>query len=167
MKVLLLALLALGACTQAPAAPPADPAAPPFPLLRFFEGRTEGRGILKIVLRSPQSIHVQSRGRVESDGTLVLVQDIDQQGKPRRTRHWQMREVAPGRFEGALTDATGPVKGEVSGNRFHVAFPMKGGVQAEQWLTLRPNGRTVDNVMHVRKLGVTVATLRETIQKID
>jgi hypothetical protein len=44
---------------------------------------------------------------------------------------------------------------------------MKGGFKAEQQLTLRPDGRTVDNVMQVKKLGVVIATLRETITKLN
>jgi hypothetical protein len=152
------------------AAPPPDAAKAPgrtFDVIRFFEGETEGEGVLKILFRSPQRISVKSRGRIEPDGSLMLVQDIDQQGKSPRTRHWRMRQVAPGRYTGELTDAVGPVEGEVTGGQFRVAYQMKGGFRAEQWLTLRPDGRTIDNVMHVKKLGLSVATLRETISKRD
>jgi hypothetical protein len=149
------------------AAWPASAAEAAFPLIRFFEGRTAGEGMLKVVLRGAQTIRVQSRGKVEPDGSLALVQQIEQQGKKPRTRTWRMREVSPGRFEGSLTDAVGPVKGEVMGNRFRVAYRMKGDLQVEQVLSLRADGRTIDNVMEVGKFGLTVATLRETIRKLD
>ena len=145
----------------------AAPAAPTFNVVRFFEGRTEGQARLKVIFKAARGVKVQSRGRVQPDGTLVLIQDIHEEGKPARTREWKMREVSPGRFSGTLTDAVGPVTGESKGNRFHVRYSMKGGFQAEQWLTLQPDGRTVLNSMHVTKLKVRVATLEETIRKID
>lgn len=156
-------VLAAGAA----AVEPARSASPGFDVVRYFEGRTEGQGRLKVIFRSPKTVRVQSRGRVEPGGGLVLVQDIAEEGKPRRTREWRMREVSPGRFRGALSDAGGPVIGEVQGNRFHVRYAMKNGLNAEQWLTLQPDGRTVRNVMHVTKLKVRVATLEETIRKLD
>jgi hypothetical protein len=159
--------LLIASCGAAPPSEPPGAAVRTFDVLRFFEGRSEGEGTLKIVLRSPQMISVKSRGRIEPDGALMLVQDIDQQGKAPRTRHWRMREVSPGRYSGELTDAVGPVEGQVTGNLFRVAYPMKGGFKAEQQLTLRPDGRTVDNVMQVKKLGVVIATLRETITKLN
>lgn len=159
-------LLALAVAASAQPAGAASSAAA-FDVVRFFEGRTEGQARLKVIFRPAKSVHVQSRGRIQPDGTLVLVQDIAEEGKPRRTREWRMREVSPGRFSGTLSDAGGPVTGEVSGNRFHVRYPMKGGLHAEQWLTVQPDGKTVKNLMKVTKLRVNVATLEETIRKLD
>lgn len=158
-------LLLLGGAGAAEAAPAA--AAPAFNVVRFFEGRTEGQARLKVIFKPQRGVRVQSRGRVQPDGTLVLVQDIHEEGKPARTREWRMREVSPGRFSGTLTDAVGPVTGETQANRFHLRYPMKGGFQAEQWLTLQRDGRTVQNLLHVTKLKVRVATLEETIRKLD
>lgn len=141
--------------------------APTFDVVKYFEGRTEGNARLKVIFGSPKTVRVQSRGRIEPGGALVLVQDIAEEGKPRRTREWRMREVSPGRFSGTLTDAGGPVTGEVQGNRFHIRYSMKNGLNAEQWLTLQPDGRTVRNLMHVTKLKVRVATLEEVIRKLD
>ncbi len=141
--------------------------APAFDVVKLFEGRTEGQARLKVIFKSPKSVRVQSRGRKLPDGTLVLVQDIAEEGKPRRSREWRMREISPGQFSGTLSDAGGPISGTVQGNRFHVRYAMKNGLQAEQWLTLRPDGKTVHNVMHVTKLKVRIATLDETIRKLD
>jgi hypothetical protein len=168
MRPLILAApLLLAACVAAPRPQPPDAAAPAFPVLRFFEGRTEGRGKLELALGSRGSISVQSRGRIEPDGKLILRQVIEQSGKPAREREWRMWEVSPGRYAGTLTDASGPVKGEVSHNRLHLSFRMKGGLDAEQWLTLAPGGRSAHNVMVVRKFGLTVAAVDETIRKLD
>ena len=161
----LLLLLLWGCGGAAPS--PADAAGPAFQVIRFFEGRTEGEGRLKVLFKGAKWVRVQSRGQVQPDGTLLLVQNIAEEGKGPRVREWRMREVSPGRFTGALTDATGPVAGEASGSRFHVRYTMKNGFGVEQWLTLQPDGRTVRNLLHVSKLGVKVATLEETIRKLD
>ncbi len=54
--------------------------------------------------------------------------------------------------------------GEAVGNRLHLAFRMRGGMMVDQWLTLSPDARVAQNRLIVRKLGMTVATLGETIR---
>lgn len=142
-------------------------AAPLIQPLRFFEGRTEGQGEVKVVFKSPYGVSVHGRGQIAPDGTLTLVQDVREQGKPPRMRSWHIRETAPGRYAGTLSDAIGPVRLEVIEGRFHIRFRMKGGLGVEQWLTAAPGGRIVHNSMVIRKLGFTVARLEETIRKID
>jgi hypothetical protein len=160
-------ILALPLILAASAAPSAAPAGPAFPVIRFFEGRTEGEGTLKVITKAAVPVRVESLGRVERHGGLVLVQKIREGAKPERTRSWRMREVSPGRYTGALTDAMGPVNGEAKGNRLRIAYRMKGGFDAEQWLTLAPGGRSTYNKMTVKKFGVTIATVEETIRKLD
>ena len=166
-SIIIAAPFLLTACVAEPRPQAADTAAPPFPVLRFFEGRTEGRGTLKAAFKSREAISVQSVGRVGADGTLVVQQTITEGRKPARTREWRIREMSPGRYSGTLTDASGPVSGQVEGNRLHLSLRMKGGLDAEQWLTLAGAGRSAHNIMVVRKLGVTVAALNETIRKLD
>ena len=168
MRALLLTAPLLLAAS-APAPPPQAPsgATEAFDAIRFFAGRTEGQGVLKVALRSPATIRVQSRGQVESDGTLSVRQTVSEANKPPRTREWRIRELSPGRYAGTLSDASGPVVGEAVGNRLHLRFRMKGGLDAEQWLTLAPGGRSAQNVMRVRKFGLTVASLDETIRKLE
>lgn len=161
------ALLVLAACIASTSAPADDRAAPPFSPLRFFEGRTEGQGEVKVVFKSPYGVRVHGKGRIEPDGSLVLVQDVEEAGKPPRHRNWHIRETAPGRFAGTLSDAIGPVLLEVIDGRFHIKFRMKGGIGIEQWLTAAPGGATVHNSMVIRKFGITVAKLEEIIRKID
>lgn len=161
-RILLLSLLPLSACAgnhselQRPA--------PVFFPERFFAGHTEGQGRLKVALSEAKAIDVHGDGEVEPDGTLVLDQVVDQEGKSPERREWRIRG-AGGRYTGTLTDAVGPVRGDVRGNRLHLAYKMKGGFSAEQWIYLQPGGTVALNRMQVRKLGVPVATIEETIRK--
>jgi len=132
----------------------------------FFDGRSRGEGRLKVVFRAARLVHVRSEGHREGP-TLVLEQRVAEEGERPRTRTWRIREVAPGRYAGTLSDAAGPVSGATQGNRLHLWFRMKGGLKADQWLTLAPDGCSAHNLMKVRKLGVVVATLDETIRRTD
>ena len=75
--------------------------------------------------------------------------------------------VGPGRYRGTLTEASGPVTGEVVGNRLTLAFPMRGGLRVRQWLYLQPGGQVARNRLVVTKLGVPVASLDEVITRLD
>lgn len=162
-----IAALSLPGLPLAGPAPAEERAAPVFSPLRFFEGRTEGQGEVKIVFKSPHAVRVHGEGRIAPDGALTLVQDVHEEGKPPRRRSWHIRETAPGRYAGTLSDATGPVELEIVDGRFHIRFRMKGGLGIEQWLTAAPGGRSVHNSMVIRKFGITVAKLEETIRKLD
>ena len=83
------------------------------------------------------------------------------------TRQWRFRRLGPNRYAGTLSDAAGPVAGEVQGNMLHLRYPMKGGVSAEQWIYLQPDGRTALNRMRLTKLGITVGRLDETIRDVE
>ena len=148
-------------------APPISATREAFDAIRFFSGPTEGEGMLKVALRSPVKIRVRSEGRVENDGTLSVRQIVWEGAKPARRREWRIRELSPGRFSGTLSDAAGPVTGEAAGNRLHLRFRLKSGLEAEQWLTLAPGGRSANNILRVKKFGLTVASLTETIRKLD
>lgn len=158
-------LIAAG-CATAPPQEGYEAAGPTFSAQIFFSGRTEGDGQVRIVLAASHPIRVHGTGHIEADGTLVLDQTVEAAGKPAKQRQWRIRQVAPGRYAGMLTDATGPVAGDVSGNRLHLAFRMKGRLDVQQWLTLAPDARSARNHMIVRKFGVVVAVLDETIRKL-
>lgn len=166
MRILsLLPLLLVPGCVGVP--PHADLAAPQpvFAPAAFFAGRTEGQARLKVIFGGTRPVHVIGEGRVTPDGTLVLDQVVTQAGKPAKRREWRIRETAPGRYGGTLTDASGPVVGEVTGNCLHLSYSMRGGVQAEQWIYLQPGGATALNRMSITKFGIPVARLAETITK--
>ena len=166
MRVLLLPLALMPAACAISAPPsPIAASAPAFMPGAFFSGQTEGRGSLKKMLSSRESVLVHGTGFMRPDGTLILDQTVDEQGKAPKKREWQISQVAPGRYAGTLTDATGPVVGEVTGNRLHLRFKMKGGLTADQWLMLERGARVAQNHMTFRKFGMVVATLDETIRK--
>ena len=157
-------LLALTACTAA-APPEAGQPGPAFDPVAFFTGPTRGDGKLDQILKDVRTVEVDSIGRPERDGSLTLIQRIAMQGDPPRTRVWKLRQVAPGRYAGSLTDANGPVETLAIGRAIRIRYPMRGGLQVEQWLTALPGGRALDNRMTVTKWGMRVATLRERIEK--
>ncbi|HZG46085.1 MAG TPA: DUF3833 family protein [Allosphingosinicella sp.] len=159
--------LLVPACVSPPKVASADAAAPPFEVSDFFVGRTQGDGMLEVMMSGTRAVRVSSVGHEQRDGSVILAQEIREEGKPARTREWRLRQVAPGRYAGTLSDAAGPVTGVVAGNRLHLSFRMRGGMDVDQWLTLAPGGRSAKNVLRVRKFGVTVAALDETIRKVD
>jgi hypothetical protein len=162
--ILLMPVLA-AACV---AAPPRGGLAAPDPVFsaeRFFSGRTEGEASLKIIFKHSQPVRVHGVGHVEPDGTLVLVQQVEQAGKPPSRREWRIRPDGPGRYTGTLTGATGIVTGKVAGNRLSLRFSGKGGLHYRQWLYLESGGQVARNRMTVRKMGIRVASLSETITR--
>lgn len=161
-----LACLGAAACVPTPPATRTRPPAPHFDAVAFFAGRTEGTGVLKIALHRHDATRVEGNGRIAGDGTIVLDQTVRRDGKPATQRRWVLRRIAADRYTGTLSDAAGPVDGHVEGNVLHLRFAMKRGLQAEQTLVLRQGGQIADNVMIVRKFGVTVARLDETITRL-
>jgi hypothetical protein len=134
--------------------------------VEFFKGRTHGDGTLKILLQHSKRISVDSVGRAESDGSLLLEQVIHEPGKPPRTRYWRLRQTAPNRFEGSLTEAASPVRVDVRGEGIRIRYKGKDHLDFEQWLT--PAGpRHVNNRMRVKRFGITVARFTEVIRKLD
>jgi hypothetical protein len=142
-------------------------AAQAFDPIAFFAGRTAGGGELKIMLKAAQPLRVQGQGRLEADGTLVLDQQVRRGDRAVERRQWRMRRVGPNRFQGTLTDATGPVELETRGKLLTIRYPMKGSMAVHQSLTLDESGRTALNRMTISKFGVPVARITETIRKLD
>lgn len=161
----LVSLVAVSACVTAPERAELASADPIFSPQAFFDGRTEGRGVLNSVFAHPRQIAVHGVGGVGPDGTITLEQTVEQEGKAPRQRHWVLRPAGGNRFVGTLTDAPSPVVAEVSGNRMHLRFRMDHGLSAEQWIYLQPGGQTALNRMSVSKFGILVATLEETIRR--
>jgi hypothetical protein len=134
--------------------------------LRFFEGRTENDGTAKVIFHKPYKTHTVGRGRIERDGSLTLVQHIDDEGKPPHVRRWQVRRTGPGRYTATLSDAEGPVTIERVGEAYRFRFRMKGNLGVEQWLTPLPGGTAARCSVKVRKFGVTVGTSECMIRKV-
>lgn len=160
---LALALALPGSASLLQAATPArafDPVA-------FFTGSTEGHGTVDEIAASPRSMHVTGSGSMRADGVFVIDQRVRIKGDPAKQRRWQLRQTAPGRFGGTISDAKGQVSGVVTGNRMQINYTMKeGGMKVSQVLTLSADGRSLSNTMKVRKFGILVATVAETIRKL-
>ncbi|MEG3164683.1 DUF3833 family protein [Sphingomonas sp. PB2P19] len=156
----------VGACVPSGQLAQHQAAVPAFDPVTFFAGATEGRGSLKILTKHRQPVMVRGQGVVTPDGGIVLDQDVRRDGAAPTHRIWHLRRVAPDRYAGTLTDATGPVTGEVSGNRLHLRFATRGGLRADQWLYLQPGGQIARNRMVIRKFGIAIASLDETITRV-
>lgn len=154
---IVLAAAALGAATPSHAA---------FNPVDFFRGHTHGDGWLKIILQSPKHMQVDNQGRPDKDGWLLLEQVIHEPGKPTRTRYWHLRETAPNRFEGTLTDAASPVRVDVMKDGIRIQYVGQNHLNFDQ--LLRPVSATeVHDVIRVKRFGITVAHFDETIRKLD
>src|SRR6185503_20913491 len=131
------------------------------------EGVTESVGILKIVMH--RAVHTMSigRGEIRPDGSLSLVQRVEDEGRAPYVRRWLIKQVAPRRFVGTMSEATGPVTIDEVGDRFRFRLTMKGGLSVEQWLTPLPGGRSATSDMTVRKFGIAVASSQGTVRKIS
>ncbi|MES2137729.1 MAG: DUF3833 family protein [Pseudomonadota bacterium] len=134
--------------------------------LRFFEGRTENVGTAKLLFHRPYRTRSIGVGWIEKDGSLTLVQRVEDEGKPPRERRWHVRQTGAGHYSGTLSDAAGPVTIEKIGNAYCFRFAMKGNVGVEQWLTPMPGGGSAKSSIKVRKLGLTIGTSEAVIRKL-
>jgi hypothetical protein len=113
------------------------------------------------------AVRVRSHGRMDAGGALILDQVVEEEGKPARRRTWRLVRAAGNRITGSITDARGPVAGDVAGNVLHLTYRTVDGVSVEQWITMQPGGRSARNRMVLRKFGMKVATVEEAIRKTD
>ena len=143
------------------------PAAQPVKPMQFFEGRTEGSGIVRVFLKKSYRTRSVGTGRIQPDGSLVLVQRVEDDGKPARSRHWKVRQIGPRRYTGTMSEAVGPVTIDQVGARYRFRFKMKGHLSVEQWLAPLPGGKSANNSMTVRKFGVAVGNGEGTIRKVS
>ena len=157
----LLAFLLLAAA-QAPAAP-----APGSAHERFFTGRTEGTGIVHVILSGRHGVRHRSRGRIERGGALVMDELLEEEGKPARARAWRLVRGGGNRIAGTISDARGPVSGNVTGNVLYLRYRLAEGPSVEQWITLHPGGRSAANRMTFRRFGIVVARVESTIRRVD
>ncbi len=133
---------------------------------RFFVGRVEGTGTVRIIFSGTQNVRDISQGRMER-GALIIDQVVQQEGSPPRRRTWRLVRSGGNRFTGSISDVSGEVAGEVNGNVLHLRYRTTQGPYVEQWITLHPNGRTATNRMTFRRFGIQVATVEEVIRKVD
>lgn len=141
--------------------------APGFAPEHFFVGRSEGEGIVHVMLAGRHGVRDHSRGHMDRGGALVLDQLVEEEGKPPRRRSWRLVRVGRNGFAGTISDARGPVTGELAGNVLHLRYRLAEGPSVEQWITLHAGGRTAHNRMTFRRFGLSVATLEGTIRRVE
>jgi hypothetical protein len=134
---------------------------------QFFVGHTEGEGRVSVILSGSHAVRAHSRGRIERGGALVIDQVVEEEGAPARRRTWRLVRSGGNTLTGTITDADGPVTGEVNGNVLHLRYRSSEGPSVEQWITLDRGGRTAHNRMTFRRFGFSVATLEEAIRRVD
>ena len=135
--------------------------------MRFFEGRTESLATIKLVMKRPYKSRSIGRGEIKADGSLLLVQRVEDEGKPVHERRWQIREIGPGKFTGTMSEAKGPVTIDEVGGRYRFRFRMKGNVSVEQWIAPLPGGKNASTKVTIRKMGITVGQSEGTIRRLD
>lgn len=132
----------------------------------FFTGRTHADNNLKIVFHSTSKLIVDSVGKRQG-GEFIQTDVVHEGNKPARTRVWRTHEIAPGHFGGTLTDATGPVDIRVRGNSVVIRYTMNGGLDIEETMTLRTDGKSLANHVIAKKFGLTFARVDGVIRKLD
>ena len=156
---MLVAVLGAGSSAIAGQAPGFDP-------ITFFTGTTDSTGSLKQAFSSAKATHVTGFGAMRGNGQFQLDQTMTVAGDSKaQSRQWQLHQISPGHFGGTISDGKGPVTIDVAGNRLLIRYTMTNGMKVESVLTIDAGGRTGHNVSTVRKWGMAVATLNETISK--
>jgi len=140
---------------------------PVFDPLEFFVGPSRGVGTLKVAMKPTVTIRVESLGRHDGKGGIILDQTIREGSQPPRQRRWLLRPTSPTTLTGTITDTPGTIRGRLKNNQLLLNYTMKGGLKAEHVMTLRPGGRVVMNRMTIRKFGFPVAHVEEVITKSD
>lgn len=147
------------ACASPTSASSIDP-------LQFFVGGTQTVGTLHVLMHKSVRTRSIGRGQLKPDGSLFLLQRVEDEGRTPYVRQWNIHQVGAGRYAGTMTEATGPVAIDQVGNRYRFTFKMKGDMSVEQWLTPLPGGQSASSDTTVRKFGLAVATSAAVISRI-
>ena len=149
------------------AAPASSTDKPKLDMLAFFAGKTHADNVLKVVLKKPVPLIVDSIGGKGDRGDFVMIETVHEGDKPVRQRKWIMRQAGPNHFTGSLTDAVGPVDVQIDGDTATIRYVMKGGLKIEQHLKLSADGRTLSNQVVAKKVGLKFARVEGIVRKAD
>lgn len=148
---------------------------PRFEPERYFAGHTRSRGVFedRTGANPTRTFATDCQGTREPDGTLTLRQTFTYADGSIQRRAWRIRRVDAHRYEATANDVVGTGRGEAWGNAFHWEYTvaLKPGnplfnVRLRQWMYLQPDGHTVLNRATVSKLGVTIAQVAESFEKV-
>lgn len=138
----------------------------PSALEQFFIGRTQGEGVVNMMMSRPHAVRDRSLGHVDRSGALILEQVVEEEGKPVRRRSWRLQRTGASGVSGTISDARGPVTGELRGNVLTLRYRAAEGPSVEQTITLDPGGRSARNRMVFRRFGLRVATVQTVIRRV-
>lgn len=161
--MLYFSVLAVISAFYAPAPAPVQQ----FDPIRFFEGRTEGVGKLKIVLRKAHDVRFRGHGAIQLDGSIIFDQVVEREGERTERHRWHMRAGAGNRYTGTVSTARGPISAERNGDVFRMRYVDKDGFAIDQSFTAHGDGRTATIRLKAKKMGMTVATMQQTVRKLD
>ena len=140
---------------------------PKLDMLDFFTGKTHSDNVMKTALHRPHKMVVDSVGGHNKEGEFILIDNVQEEGKPARKRVWAMRPAGANHFTGTLSDAVGPVDVAVSGDTATIRYTMKDGrVAIDQRLQLQRDG-SLSNRVVARKFGMKFGQVDGTIRKQD
>ncbi len=158
----------VGSC--APALPvTAFPAgASPLDPIAFFTGHAHSWGVLEDRSGQPtEVVTTDCTGQTDASGTLHMTQVLHVGQDAPQTRIWEMRRVAPGRYEATANDMVGTATGEAAGRAFHWQWTLAlhpgnpfTNVTMDQWWYRMDDG-SILNRTTVRKLGFIAAEVSE------
>ena len=141
---------------------------PKLDMTSFFTGKSHADNVIKIALQRPHKLIVDSIGGRNKEGEFVLIDTVQEEGKPVRKRTWVMRPAGDNHFTGFLSDANGPVDVIVSGDTATIRYTMKeGGLKITQSVQMQADGKTLSNHVVAKKLGIAFAHVDGTIRKLD
>ena len=121
---------------------------------------------IKVVMKRAYQSRTIGNGRILPDGSLTLVQQVQEEGKPVVQRHWKIRQLGGGKFAATMSDAVGPVTVSSVDGQYRFQFKLKGNLAVDQWLTPLPGGKTARSRMTVRKMGMQVASSQGIIRRL-
>lgn len=158
------AAVILLACLAAPASGSADGK---LDMIGFFTGKTHGENVIRIAFHRSHKLVIDSVGGRNKEGEFILLDTVQEEGKPTTKRTWVMRPVSSDHYTGSLSDAAGPVDILVAGNGATIRYVMKnGGLKIEQHLQVQHDGTLASHVV-ARKFGMKFAQADGTIRKLD
>jgi hypothetical protein len=146
----------------------AAPANAKLDMTAFFTGKSHADNVVKIALHGPHKLIVDSVGGRNKAGDFVLIDTVQEEGKPVRKRTWVMHPAGDNHFTGYLSDAIGPVDVVLSGDSATISYVMQDGhLKVTQQIQLQDDGKTLSNHVIAKKFGMTFAHVDGTIRKVD
>lgn len=139
----------------------------------FFRGPTRSAGVTTDAFGEPTSRLIGlTRGGRDRDGATVLDQTIRYDDGTERHRRWRIVRTGPHTIEATGTDVIGTAHGIILGDTLHLVSTIRvqdgnplTDVDFDQVMTLRRDGRTLDNHSTVTKLGFLLRRIDEVFVK--